>query len=77
MFEHCTKHRPAAEVIYVVGLRCPICAELTRLRERVIELENLNRALDRASRVVEAGNISITYSPSGMITPPKGGNHVD
>lgn len=59
MFEHCTKHRPAAEVIYMAGNRCPICAELTRLREQVIELTNLNRSIDRAARVAEAGDISL------------------
>lgn len=52
MFEHCTKHRPAAEVIYMAGNRCPICAELTRLRERIVELENLNRSIDQEARVV-------------------------
>ena len=49
MFEHCTLHRPAAEVIYlsVPGSGCPLCSQLRVLRERVTELERLAQVLGR------------------------------
>ena len=51
MFEHCSLHRPAAEVIYlkVPGSGCPVCSQLRVLRERVTELERLAEVLGRGS----------------------------